>query len=265
MKITEESMKLQEIKEAGNHADPPEQIPAPAAKQTEREKLRAMSPKEKHWYIWEYYKFHIIGAVIAVCVLVSLGKAFYQSSYDTVLYCFYLNSSAGSELSTAPLEQGFAEYMELGRKEQITVESGSVSFDDTASEYNYAIMAKISALVMSHELDVMIGDTASTDEYAALGAFLDLEAQLSPELLDLVRDRLYYAKGADGTEQAVAIDLSGTGFAASSNLAQDVPLLAFLGGSQHQNMLEPLIRYIFTSASDNFGAAVPGSSASAQM
>ena len=239
MKITEETMK-QQHSDSGD-APAPASAPAP----TEREKLKAMNRKDKFWYIWTYYKFHIIGVIVAVAMAVSIGNVMYHNSFKTELYCMFLNNRSDQELNTAPLEQEFAAYLQLHEKQKIVTESNFISFGDEATEFSYATMAKISALLAANELDLIIGDEESLDHYASLGGFLDLETGLSPDTLALVQDRLYYANGEDGVSHACAIDLSGTTFAKDSRLALDPPLLGIISNSTHIDTVERLIHYIF--------------------
>lgn len=252
MKITEESMKQQSPNAEGCHADTVDgggagQTPKAPHKPrlSEKDKLKSMSWRDRLWYIWEYYKFHIIGAAVAAVLIVSLGGAFYNSTFDTVLHCIYLNSRAATEVNPAPLEQDFAEYLNLGKKELITAEISYISFDENATDYSYAAMAKVTALVAAHDLDIIIGDQAAIDHYASLNGFINLEEGLPPDVLALVKDRLYIAKDGENTEYACAVDLSGTEFAAASNLAQDPPLLGIISNTENKDTVLQLIRYLF--------------------
>lgn len=236
MKITEES--LREEKQTANQ-------PVLEEPRSEREKFRSMSGKDRLWYIWAYYKFHIFGVLVAIGILWSIGGAMYQKSFDTVLYCMYLNNRSETELDTAPLEQGFSEYLGLGAKQLITTESTYISYGDDATEFSYASMAKITALVASKELDIFIGDDENMEHYASMDGLSDLEAELPKETLDLVYDRLVYAAGTDGTEYACGISLAGTWFAEESHLAQDPPILSIIINSVHKDTAIALIHYIF--------------------
>lgn len=212
--------------------------------QTEAEKLRSMSKKDRIWYIWEYYKFHILGILLAFIMLFNIGAALYRSTFDTVLHCYFLNSQS-PELNLASAEEGFASYAGLNEKQLLTLESGSASFDASAGELEYAVLAKITALVMSHDLDIIIGDTASANHYASLNGFADLETILPEDLSARLKDRFYYAKDMDGAEFAFAIDLSDTEFARRTGLLQDSPLLSVIAGSERKEMATAFIRYIF--------------------
>lgn len=241
MKITEESLKQKEQETP----IPPADTPALEEPKSEREKLRSMTGKDRLWYIWAYYKFHILGVFIAIGVIWSIGAAMYQKSFDTALYCVYLNNRSETELDTAPLEQGFAEYLGLGAKELITTESTYISYGEEATEFSYASMAKITALVASKELDIFIGDLENTEHYASMDGLVDLETELPEETLRLVRDRLIYATGADGAKHACGISLAGTWFAEESHLAQDPPVLSIVSNSTHKDNAIALIHYIF--------------------
>ena len=60
--------------------------------QTERQKLKEMSFRDKLWYIWEYYKFHILGVLIFLGILWVIGTSIYRSTYESELYCMYINN-----------------------------------------------------------------------------------------------------------------------------------------------------------------------------
>ena len=66
----------------------------------EAAKLKEMSFKDKFWYIWEYYKFPIIGVIIAVFLVGSIGSAMYNNRFDTALSCAVLNSRYDSDALT---------------------------------------------------------------------------------------------------------------------------------------------------------------------
>lgn len=250
MKITEESMKnqaggLEDSRPGRDTAQDATQDTGAGTKKSEKEKLASMSHKDRIWYIWSYYKFHIIGAIVAVVLAANIGAAFYRSTFDTALHCIYLNSRSETEVNTAPLEQDFAGYLKLGKKELVSTEISYISFEEETTDYSYAAMAKITALVAAHDLDILIGDGEGTEHYASLDGFMDLEEALPPDLLLLVQDRLYYAPDSSGEPYACAIDLSQTAFADDSNLAQDPPLLGIISNSKRTQAAEALVRYIF--------------------
>lgn len=240
MKITEESMKQAQ---SGN---PPVQTPPPAQpKLSEREKLRSMSRSDRLWYIGAYYKFHIAAVIIGLFLIHIVVTSLYSKTFTTSLYCMIVNSRSETDFNTELLEHDFSEYLGLGKKEQIITEPTFISYDEHATQFSYAAMAKISALVSARDLDIIIGDQETIDHYASMEAFLDLKEGLSPEIFSLVQDRLYQTEGADGAIHAFAVDLSGTAFTAASNLTQTPPLLAIISNTEQKDNSEALLRYIF--------------------
>lgn len=239
MKITEDSLKEQEATQAASGEVIREAPPS------EREKLKSMSGKDRLWYIWAYYKFHIASVFVVIGIIWAIGSAMYQKTFETAFYCVYLNNRSETELDTSPLEQGFREYMGFGEKQLINTESTYISYGEEASEFSYASMAKISALVAARELDIMIGDQENMKHYASMDGMTDLEAGLPADTLALIRDRLIYSPGADGSERAYGVSLEGTWFAEESHLAQDPPILGILSNSTHKDTVIAFLHYIF--------------------
>lgn len=235
MRITEESNLPQEETV----------IPADPDQRSELDKLKAMSRKDRLWYIAEYYKFHMLGAVLLILVLITIGTTIYRSTFETVYHNIYMNSSMPMDVNTAPLEQGFAARLELTPKEEILTETISVPFDNPSSELDYGSMAKISATIATKSLDSVIGDRASLEYFAAMSGCLDLEQALSAETLALVQDQLVYATGEDQVSRAYGIDISDTDFARESNLGMETPILYIISNSQHIDTSLVLIDYMF--------------------
>lgn len=240
MKITEESMRQQ------SDPQPPVPKPEPEPRRSELEKLKAMTWKDRVWYIWNYYKVHMALVVVAVLILQVVITSLYHSTFDTVLYAMIINSYSEEEVDLSILQEDFAVYQNLGKKELVTAEAIYVTYGDQASELSYATLAKISALVFSQDLDIMIGDKATIDHFASLGGYLDLEKSLSPDLLAMVQDRLIYTAGEDGAEHAYAVEISGTAFAADTHLGQDPPLLGIVSNTVRREHTDALLRYILT-------------------
>lgn len=161
----------------------------------EKEKLSRMSFGQKLQYIFDYYKFYIIGAVVAV-VLVSSVVSTFLNNKPLAFYAMMLNAS-GPEVTVSDekLERRFAAY------EEISAESEKVVIDTTAtfnpnvnSQFSMAQNAKITALFASHDLDAMIVDPGVFTYYALNGAFADLRDVLGEIQLNQYEseNRIYY-------------------------------------------------------------------------
>ncbi len=246
MRITEESMKQNNPHQhgPGQMTDVPVSAPRQSEPQlTEREKLKAMSRRDQLWYIWEYYKWLIIGAVIAAFMLFSIGKAVYMSTFKTALHIVTINSQTVEELSMTAVTDDFHAQAGLNRKDRVISEALFIKYGDEATDYSLSNMAKISAMASAKEIDVIIADTANIDHYATVGAFHDLETVLSPELLETFRDRLYYTEDEAGVPYAFAIDISDTDFAANCKFTQEITLLSLVSNTERMDTALALIEY----------------------
>lgn len=212
----------------------------------ERQKLSQMSGRDKLWYIWEYYKFHIIATILVIGLAVSIGTAIYSNRFDNALYMLVLNDKSGGENSTEEMSQSLEEYLKLGKDEQVLIDDSlSVSFDSTTTEMGYASLAKITALITTKDLDVIIADTASMEHFGGLGAFTDLGKELPADLYELVKDHLYYTISPDGVSYPCAISLESTDFSGMSGVKLTPPYLGILSNTQHKEASLALIRYLF--------------------
>ena len=212
---------------------------------TERQKMKEMSLEDKLWYIWEYYKFHI-GAVLVLILRISVViTSVRNASIDPGLYCVIINNRSSQELDTAPLEQDFFNHMGFGKKQPVYVESMYISYGDDATEYSYASMAKISALVATRDLDVIMADAESMDHYASLDGMADLEQILPPDVLSAVKDRLRTAPDSTGRSVSVSVDISGTSLADLMHLSDEAANLGIVNNSGQTDYAVALVRYIF--------------------
>lgn len=216
----------------------------------EAAKLKEMSFKDKFWYIWEYYKFPIIGVIIAVFLVGSIGSAMYNNRFDTALSCAVLNSRYDSDALTADqyFNEGFRAFIGLDENTKIDVDySMSPTFDESAmNEYSYAELAKLTAMISSKGLDVMIGRPDVIDHYGEMDGFLNLEEALPPDLYEQVKDYLYPVTNAEtGQESFCGLRLEDTSFGEKTGLILDNPVLTVMSNSPHTDTAIQLIRYIF--------------------
>ena len=215
--------------------------------EAEKQKLKNMSWKDRAWYVWEYYKFHILALILAAGALWTVGTMIYRQTFTTRLSIAVINDRAGTTSSTAGLEAGLKEALGCGSKDLIEFNEGlSASFsEDSMSQYDYATLAKISALVASRSLDVVIGDQASIDHYASINAYQNLEEYLPPELYHKVKDHIYRANDEQGSLQPFAISLEDTAFAQETGILMDPPYLAVISSAPHKEAALVMIGYLF--------------------
>ena len=64
---------------------------------SELEKIKQMSVKDRIWYIYEYYKFHIVAVILAFTLLWVVGSSLYRQTFTTRLTFAIVNDRSGGE------------------------------------------------------------------------------------------------------------------------------------------------------------------------
>ena len=215
--------------------------------ENERQKLKNMSWKDRAWYVWEYYKFHLLAVILAIGVLSTIGTMIYRQTFTTRLSVAIINDRSAGASSSALLESDLREYLGCGKKDLIEITEGLMGDfnEESTSQYGYATLAKISALVASKSLDVVIGDQSAIDHYETVSAYQHLEELLSPELYARVKDHIYRAKDGEGNLTPVALSLEDTALEEKTGIIMDPPYLAVIQGSPHKEAAIQMIEYLF--------------------
>lgn len=172
-----------------------------------KQKLKDMNTKQKFEFIWDYYRFHIIGTIIIIAIVTSFTIDIIKSK-ETIL-----NITA------------LGEYMDMDRKEilenKVNAElikdeqnKKQILFDflvkqkDMRDEYSMASVQKLQASIAAKDVDVLILDKSDFEIYASQGTFMKLSqlsnfAQLNIPEKDLVK---YQAKDIDSKEEIYGIN-----------------------------------------------------------
>jgi len=216
----------------------------------ERNKIKSMNPKDRPWYIWEYYRIPIIIVIVAIILISSIGSAVYNNRFETALSCVILNSSPTGEADSVDeyFNQGFRQYIDLKEDAKIDVDySMSPTFDESSmDEFTYAQLAKLTAMISSQGLDVMIGKPDTIDHFGEMGGFLDLKELLPADFYDKVKENLYFVTNQEtGEKIGCGLLMEGTDFCEKTGLAIDTPILAVMSNSTHTDTSLDLIRYVF--------------------
>ena len=75
-----------------------------------------MSWKDRAWYVWEYYKFHLLAVILVIGVLSTIGTMIYRQTFTTRLSVAIINDRSAGASSSALLESELREYMGCGKK-----------------------------------------------------------------------------------------------------------------------------------------------------
>lgn len=145
-------------------------------RQQEREKIAAMNWKEKIDYFITYYKWVLV-VIIIVIMLGAVARQMYVSlNEETLLDMAILNAGQGDR----------EKFMEDVRKvlgaekdnQVVKLDTSLFGGDDAQNEYNRTM--KLTAVVSSETLEVLICDKEIFDQYSQEGMFLDMEELMGP-------------------------------------------------------------------------------------
>lgn len=216
---------------------------------SELEKLKHMSVKDKIWYILEYYKFHMIAIILFISMLWVIGSSIYRQSFTTRLTLAIVNDYSGGNSSIEPLENSLKDALGCGKKDLIEINSGLfINTDEPqASQYAYASMAKIAALSAGGNLDIIIADPQTIQHYGSQNAFLNLEDFLPEDLKDRAETEGLFFYTDNGSDQSIAaaISLDPTDFSELTGAVIHSPYLAVVASSQHTEDTLRAIHWLF--------------------
>lgn len=170
----------------------------------EREALKNGTLKQKLSYFVYYYKWHVIVTVLSVILVVSLIVQMVTRK-DTAFYVCMLNTSPqNAEQYTADFAE-FAE-IDLNTYNVIFDTSMSISQGEILDQDTVASTEKLMVYIAASELDVMVTDEASIQEYANAEYFFDLREFLTPEQVEQCEPYFYYVDWKVVEEWRAAID-----------------------------------------------------------
>lgn len=160
-------------------------------RENEKRKISEMkSFKDKKDYIWEYYKFHIIGVIIAIIVCYSLVDHYIINPPD--------ESALGIVLTTGTTINSLDEFI-ADVNEMLNIEEGykvSVThipfLDAEQGEYSQSLQQKLFLMLTAGEVDILLGYEETILDYSPHSFFNDMTPILSDEKYAAFKDDFVY-------------------------------------------------------------------------
>lgn len=206
----------------------------------ERAKMSDMSWKEKFQYLWDYYKFVMIGLVIVVFVLMLLLNESYQSIKKNVITVAMVDMTVTSP-TVRSMEKGFGKYYDInGLFEKMTFYTNLTEKDDDGSDFVVSFSGtynqrKLQTHIDTGELDIVISSYEVITSNRE--SMIKLSDVLSEELYSQLEDNI---QGSSST--ACGIDISNTKL--GKKLGKDV-YLGIPSSSNHKDAAVEFIKYVF--------------------
>lgn len=161
-------------------------------------KFKELDSSQKKEYIWEYYKFHILGGIIALVICFNLLNHFVfnppkQSAVDILVAVAYVENQVFEEKKT--------EIVDLVEKnsDNKTATMEALLFGNSKDSQTQMIMtSKLVAKASTGEMDIMIVDAQNYDYFNSQEIFLPVTEYLSNEEISKYGDRFAYEENEEG-------------------------------------------------------------------
>lgn len=214
--------------------------------QNEKAKLSKMNAKEKIDYIWEYYKYWIIGTIAGIALIYGIVSAQIENSKDTYLYLTMVNSSMVSGGETTLMDD-FATYAQVDQsKVKLNLDTSIQMKTDMSDEYSMNSSAKMFAQFAAQTIDATIMNKDMIDFFLDKDAFADLEEILPAEFYKEHEDNFIKGTDSEGTEFICAIDLSDSKIFQKTDAYTETPYYSIIVNSEnHENSIQ-FLEYLYS-------------------
>ena len=157
----------------------------------ERKQIKNQPFKKKLAYFWEYYKWFVIGGIIAIILIVSTVRS-YMNKKEFALYGVMLNGYALSKEDS--LASGFEEYADIDTSKYRVSFNSTLSMSDQMDQNSYNATQFMMVYIAAKDLDVAVMDPVRFSNYANRNTYLDLRELLDADMLEKLSDKLQKIK-----------------------------------------------------------------------
>jgi hypothetical protein len=134
--------------------------------------LAPMSPKERIAYIWDYYKFHIIGTIVAIILLISFTSSI-GGKKEVVLNMTIIGQGVNTEGVVQLQEQLTNKIVQDKADEEVSVQHLTYN-KSSMDEASRAGIQKMAAEISLGSIDLMIVEKELFEEISSQNALLAL-------------------------------------------------------------------------------------------
>ncbi len=151
--------------------------------------MKDMSFKGRLSYLWDYYKWMVIGAVVMILVGIILVTNYYKASHtNSILEVTLINADA-FEADQSTAFSGFVSTLEDTVGDEVVTVDASLSIDlDKQDAVSAASFQVLSAKLLSGDTDILVCDEELFLKEQENNAFLPLEEVLSGKDLEEMGD-----------------------------------------------------------------------------
>lgn len=153
--------------------------------------FKAMSTQKKLGYVWDYYRFHILGTIVLVITAVSIIHH-YATLKDSVLDMLFLNAYTVED-EQKPFEDFLtAQGYDMTNYEIRVTTTLGFTLEEGSYQQDYYTIQTLSALFAAGDLDVFAAPHQIYNDFASSGYVADLRTVFTEEELASYGDMIIY-------------------------------------------------------------------------
>lgn len=216
-------------------------------KKTEKEKLKDLSPNGRITYLWEYYRFHALGVILALAIIFYIVYEIANPDAEAIFYAALINNTIDKE-AIDEVSKEFSDALQLNPDTESIMFNTSLYFGNEL-EYNVSNATSrqvLATYVAAQEVDVIIAPESEFKSYAYNGYFDRISSQLPTDLYTKLSDYFYFSDQEDDPEKNVyGIYLTDTELFANQAVNTDPYILGIVANSEHKGNSIEFLRYLF--------------------
>lgn len=149
-----------------------------------RETFLALNGRQKIQFLWDYYRYTILGAGVVLFLLASLVNSYVETS-NVILDVIMVDATGTYD----ELQGSFSEFL-FGRSDAVEKDNIAIASFSIREGDNWDVYAALSTTIAAGGTDICIGPVAVLEECAKENLLLDLHNIV--EITNLQKNEVYF-------------------------------------------------------------------------
>lgn len=206
--------------------------------------FKSMSTRQKLEYVWDYYRFHILGGIALLLAALSLIHH-YMTLKTPVLDLLFLNAYS-IENAQKPFDEFLTSNGYNLNDYEINVNTAlSFVLEEDSYQQDYYAMQTLSVLFAAGDLDLFAAPQQIYNDLAAAGYTTDLRTIFTETELEALDDMIIYTTLAEtGETFPSGLDLKGNRFLLENGFYTEGCCLAIAATTDSPELTKAMLLYI---------------------
>lgn len=208
-----------------------------------KEKYKSLSGKKKLEFIYDYYKFPIIGTLLAIIII---GYMAYSFATKQDIYCniTYYGSTVNSENFNQIKDKLNENILGNDKRSSIFTDTMLINFnsnygDDPTTTQAFAVR------LAANEIDILLAEKNNFEYFAANNMLLDLNLLEGFNTLNISSDNLATAKDESGTDKIYGIKVDNLNLLKDAGFDNENTILCIaISSNRHEEIIKVLNEFI---------------------